>query len=96
MKSLLCIVFLAAALAFAGAQKANAQRCEITDPTGTPLNVRSAPNGRIVGQIRNGAIVHIVDNATDRKGRAWARIETERRRRFVVLGWVFREFISCF
>lgn len=96
MKSMLCFLFLVGVLVIAGAQNAQAQRCKITDPTGTPLNVRSSPNGRIVGKVRNGVIVHIVNNSTDRNGRAWAKIEVERRNRFVVLGWVFREFISCF
>ena len=28
--------------------------CVIADPTGTPLNIRTSPNGKIVGKIANG------------------------------------------
>jgi uncharacterized protein YgiM (DUF1202 family) len=96
MKNTICFLFLLVVLAFAGATAANAQRCKITDPTGTPLNVRASPNGRIVGKVRNGTVVYIEANASDRNGKAWARIGTYRGRRYVILGWVFREFISCY
>jgi hypothetical protein len=28
----------------------------VTDPTGTPLNVLSAPNGKIIGTLANGVL----------------------------------------
>jgi hypothetical protein len=31
--------------------------CRVTDPTGTPLNARLQPNGKIVNRIRNGRTV---------------------------------------
>ena len=31
-----------------------AQECVVNDPTGTPLNVRTRPNGAIVGALYNG------------------------------------------
>jgi hypothetical protein len=68
-------------------------RCRVTDPTGTPLNIRATPNGRIIGTAPNGLLVTILDTTSDR-GRPWALVaqfETGRR-----VGWVFREFISCF
>ena len=61
--------------------------CIVTDPTGTPLNIRTAPNGEIIGTLRNGAAVTIQSTAYDRSGRLWANIGT---------GWVYREFISCY
>jgi len=68
--------------------------CRVMDPTGTPLNARIAPNGRIVRTLNNGLLVAVVDTRDDANGRPWA---------FIVrtddgkpLGWVFREFIACF
>jgi uncharacterized protein YraI len=61
--------------------------CVVTDPTGTPLNIRSAPNGDIIGTLRNGATVTIYGTSYDSRGRLWANIG---------IGFVFREFISCY
>jgi len=78
--SFIAIVFLTASVA---AQAA----CIVTDPTGTPLNIRTVPNGEIIGTLRNGAAVTIQSTAYDNRGRLWANIG---------VGWVFREFISCY
>ena len=71
-------------------------RCEVTDPTGTPLNVRRSPNGQVIGRLRNGTIVGIQRMGRDNRGRPWAfvvrRLDGSWRR----VGWVWREFISCF
>ncbi len=75
------------ALALLTASAAAHAGCVVTDPTGTPLNIRSAPNGSIIGTLRNGATVSIQATAYDRQGRLWANIG---------VGWVFREFVSCF
>ena len=51
---------IAASALLLGATVANAaigDRCKVTDPTGTPLNVRSAPNGKIIGTLANGTLV---------------------------------------
>jgi hypothetical protein len=96
MKTTICFLFLVAVMAFAGVQNAQAQRCKITDPTGTPLNVRSSPNGRILRKIANGAVVFIEDTTYDSKNRAWAKISIPVRNGRRILGWVFREFISCY
>lgn len=69
-------------------------RCRVMDPTGTPLNIRTAPNGAIVGALPNGALVSARDSAPDQNGKPWVFIS-----RFedgAPLGWVFREFIACF
>jgi len=95
MKFTISFLFLFVVMAFAGFS-AKAQKCKVTDPTGTPLNVRSSPNGRITGKARNGMIVYIERDATDANGKAWVRIATYQRNRYVVLGWVYREFISCY
>lgn len=68
-------------------------RCRVTDPTGTPLNLRDNPNGAVIGSIRNGLIVFIRDGASDGMGRPWVLISSPTG---TTLGWVFREFISCY
>ncbi|PMB22667.1 SH3 domain-containing protein [Fischerella thermalis] len=66
--------------------------CKVTDPTGTPLNVRKSPNGQIIGTIENYTEVDIYEIVRDEKNRPWAKVGFEGR----VWGWVFREFISCY
>ena len=92
---LLAKTALAATILSATAIAAAAQsRCRIMDPTGTPLNVRTGPNGRIVGALPNGMLVTVLDRTTDGGGRSWvyvARYDSGR-----PIGWVFREFVACF
>jgi hypothetical protein len=69
-------------------------RCMVSDPTGTSLNVRATPQGSITGTIGNGVFVRIADTGDDYKGQPWAYIvgwEGGER-----IGWVFREFVSCY
>ena len=87
-----CLAFAAVALLIASPALAE-QRCLVTDPTGTPLNVRAEPNGAILGALYNGAVVAPGEIVTDRRGRQWS---------FILpfdggkAGWVFRKFISCY
>ena len=69
-----------------------AERCRVTDPTGTPLNVRDR-NTNIIGTIENGWIVIIKRYGQDARGKPWAFVETPDGD---PIGWVYREFISCF
>jgi hypothetical protein len=69
-----------------------AERCRVTDPTGTPLNVRDV-NMNIIGTIENGWIVIIKRYGEDARGKPWAFVETTDGD---PIGWVYREFISCF
>ena len=48
--------------------------CRVMAPTGTPLNVRVAPNGGIVGTLNNGLLVAVVETRNDADGRPWAFI----------------------
>lgn len=73
---------------------AHAQTCKVTDPTGTPLNVRATPNGKIIDQVKNGTIVYVSEYDEDSKGRAWAMIFNAKNDKYI--GWVYREFISCY
>ena len=67
------IARLALCLTFAAAN-AYALECTVDDPTGTPLNVRSRPNGAILGALNNGAAVFVSDLIVDGRGRKWAKV----------------------
>ena len=68
-------------------------RCQVSDPTGTPLNVRTAPNGHIIGTLGNGDLVRLIRTERDGGGRAWSLIE--RLNDSQASGWVFRQYIVC-
>jgi hypothetical protein len=70
---------------------APAERCIITDPTGTPLNVRRY-DGKIIWVLYNGEIVRIRRVGADRNGKPWAHVAYETNG----AGWVYRKFISCY
>lgn len=70
--------------------------CKVTDPTGTPLNVRDKPNGQVINILKNGREVYIQEIIRDRQGRPWARVSGYYRGRYREWGWIFREFISCY
>lgn len=66
--------------------------CKVTDPTGTPLNVRSRPNGSIINALKNGREVDMLEFAYNEQARPWVRVGGNYR----VWGWVIREFVSCY
>jgi len=88
-------LFLIGAFAFTGLYELNAQSCRVADPTGTPLNVRISPNGRILQTLKNGTVVYVEETSYDSKSRPWVKISISVKNEKRVLGWVFREFISC-
>ncbi|HAH09141.1 MAG TPA: hypothetical protein DCL48_03465, partial [Alphaproteobacteria bacterium] len=65
--------------------------CTVVDPTGTPLNVRSGPNGKILSTLRKGSKVEVIDHQTH-KGQRWARVAKFQEASF---GWVFGAYLSC-
>jgi hypothetical protein len=69
-------------------------RCMVSDPTGTPLNVREAPQGRIIGGLHNGMPVRLVDISYDGLGRPWGFILDWNTGR--AIGWVFCAYINCY
>jgi uncharacterized protein YraI len=69
-----------------------AQYCTVTDPTGTPLNVRTRPNGPIVGALHNGSVVQVQQVVTDASGRPWAYVLPQGAGR---AGWVFGSYLTC-
>ncbi|AIE74471.1 MULTISPECIES: SH3 domain-containing protein [unclassified Synechocystis] len=70
--------------------------CKVTDPTGTPLNVRDSPNGKVINALRNNREVEILETDFDQQGRPWAKVAGYYQGRYRVWGWVIREFISCY
>jgi uncharacterized protein len=77
----------------AGAPANNQTSCRVTDPTGTPLNIRTTPNGQIVGTLNNGDLVSVLDRTSDRTGKSWVYVGDFEDNK--PIGWVYREFIAC-
>ncbi|MEM6761912.1 MAG: SH3 domain-containing protein [Pseudomonadota bacterium] len=67
--------------------------CSVNDPTGTPLNVRSAPQGTVQGTLQNGVEVEIIATARDNRGRPWVRVKPPGATQ--VYGWLFRDYLWC-
>ena len=96
-KTIFCFLFLMGIFAFAGAENAQAQLnipCVVNDTSGTPLNVRATPGGRIVNKLKNGTKV-IVVNAVAGDGPSWMQVSVVRRGKRIVLGWVVERYLSC-
>lgn len=83
-----------ALLAVPGLALAAEDRCRITDPTGTPLNLRMDPDGTLLGTIDNGHLVRVTAHAAGARGKPWVLIADLGTGE--PFGWVFREYISCF
>jgi uncharacterized protein YraI len=89
-----CALVAAITIGMATVPAAAQNRCRVMDPTGTPLNVRTGPNGEIVGNLPNGLLVSVIDRTRDGRGRSWVYVSDLQSGR--PIGWVFREFVSCF
>jgi hypothetical protein len=74
----------------------NSKTCRVTDPTGTPLNVRLSPNGKVISKIRNQTVVYPQSIEYDNTGKPWLLINIRQPGGDQMLGWVVREFISCY
>jgi len=67
--------------------------CVVSDPSGTPLDVRTEPQGTVVRALANGRLVLIADIKSDGNGQPWVLVaNSESGER---LGWVSRKLISC-
>ena len=67
-----------------------AGECLVDDPTGTPLNVRAAPNGAILTTLHNGVAVAVVEER--RLGtKRWLLVSLDGRE----LGWIFGAYVVC-
>lgn len=90
MKSFLSRMLMAAALSGLAAPAIAAGECVVDDPTGTPLNVRSAPNGTILTTISNGTRVEVVEEMKIGSKR-WFFVSRQGER----LGWIFGAYVVC-
>jgi hypothetical protein len=86
------LTLIALAITMLGISAGHAAECMVSDPSGTPLNIRNAPNGQVMGTLRNGNFVTLIGVQRDSRGRPWAEVLPDGYRQTV---WVFREFISC-
>jgi hypothetical protein len=68
--------------------------CVVRDTSGTPLNIRATPNGRVFATVRNGVRVSVLDYDYDRRGRQWALILFTDRG-VETRGWVIRRYVAC-
>lgn len=94
MKIMVSVLFLLVMIVSAGLS-VYAQRCEVADPTGTPLNVRAKPNGRVVGKLRNGTVLWQEDFLYDSMGREWLKVGIYRGKKYSVLGYVLKDMLNC-
>ncbi len=92
-REILRSMFDTSADAMSAEQSQRSISCIVTDPTGTPLNVRSTPNGsEIVTKLSNGRRVLPYRVAYDDKDRHWILIGDS----VHSWGWVFGPYVSCF
>lgn len=70
-----------------------ASKCRVSDPTGTQLNVRTTPSGKVIQSVENGRSVNILDTARDGQGREWSYLENNESR--IALGWAISRFLTC-
>lgn len=75
---------------FAFAPAFAAGDCLVDDPTGTPLNVRSSPNGSILTTLPNGTAVEVVDEMKIGT-KHWLFVARKGER----LGWIFGAYVVC-
>jgi hypothetical protein len=66
--------------------------CEVSDPTGTPLNVRAEPNGEIYASLRNGVVVR-ASAVRKHKGKPWVFVD--RWPEDNEIGWVYDPYLLC-
>lgn len=66
--------------------------CRVADPTHTPLNVRSTPDGQPVGTLSNGEQVTALDHSQHR-GKDWVFVGKAADR--TPIGWVFQDYLDC-
>jgi uncharacterized protein YgiM (DUF1202 family) len=90
----MCVLCLAAAIFLSASSVAHAcggaPVCTVIDPTGTPLNVRSGPNGKILGTLKKGELVEFNEHKQV-KGKKWALVSKFSE----ASGYVFGDYLKC-
>ena len=72
--------------------KPRSENCKVADPTGTPLNIRSRPNGKILFTLRNGTGVRAENLSDDQK---WIEVFPLAGRDKDRKGWAYLDFLDC-
>jgi Bacterial SH3 domain len=88
--------------ALVGSPANAAWTCKVTDPTGTPLNVRSEPNSgaKVIGTLKNGLEVIIGEVTEDGRWAEVIPVVKGRKPKFdgdglpVFDGWVFMKYLD--
>jgi len=70
--------------------------CLVADPEDPSLNVRDAPNGKVINRLRNGRAVFIMEKKPDSRSRPWANVMGYYKGEFREWGWVFHRNLDCF
>lgn len=70
-----------------------ADRCIVQDPTGTQLNVRTAPNAKVVRSLPNGTSVTIEQLVSGPDKKRWAFVVDPASG--MAFGWVFHAYLAC-
>jgi hypothetical protein len=87
---LLCIPAFAQGRSLELGSQWRGDECLVSDPTGTPLNVRQSPNGSVIGTLRNGQGV-----ALARTSEPWVKISRVLDGRLTEIGWVWNKYVDC-
>jgi hypothetical protein len=77
------------------AQEVSGRTCHVADPTGTPLNARLQPNGKIVNRIKNGKTVYAQSISADAEGKPWVLVASKNQGKYKILGYVLKQFVIC-
>jgi hypothetical protein len=82
-------------ISLALATPASALNCVVADPTGTPLNIRTGPNGPIVATARNGTRIQVFEGEEryDGQNRPWYLVALPTSS--APDGYAFAAFIRC-
>jgi hypothetical protein len=64
--------------------------CTVVDPTGTPLNVRTGPNDTIIGALKNGMKIEVIEHQ-EADGQRWALVASYSS----AWGYVFADYLDC-
>lgn len=84
------VSFLVSTLATAAFACDGPPVCTVIDPTGTPLNVRDGPNGKILSTLKKGTKVEFIEHK-EHKGKKWALVSKYSES----WGYVFGAYLKC-
>lgn len=97
MKRAACAAFCLIVTSSAALACGGAPICTVKDPTGTPLNIRQSPSGKVIGTAKNGTKLEFIDHQTI-NGQKWARVgryDAASSALDVDSAYVFGPFLKC-